>query len=349
MKVKNDRVFFDDCDAHFVTRFGERAAADMVLDFRTVNALPFLYDTWQLADFLHIGRRNLFYYTKHADRAYRALEIPKRSGGVRRLYVPCKELRRFQNIIRRNILAKLPVSPYAMAYCRGRHIAQNAQPHVGKRYLLKLDITDFFGSIRFDQVYRAAFHTRYFPAQIGIMLTELCCRKESLPQGASTSPALSNLVMRNFDNNIGRWCKARGIAYTRYCDDMTFSADRPLYDVYLKVKRMLEQEGFDLNEDKTHFITNASRQSVTGLTVNEKVNVSSAYKRRLRQEIYYALKFGPGESIMRGEHRDFIVDGKPDEERYLQHLLGRTQYVLQIEPENQWFREAKQKLAASGR
>ena len=90
--------------------------------------------------------------------------------------------------------------------------------------------------------------------------------------------------MRNFDNNIGKWCAARGIAYTRYCDDMTFSSDRPLFAVYQKAKSMLEAMGFELNERKTRFVTRANRQSVTGLTVNEKVSVSGDYKRGRRQE-----------------------------------------------------------------
>ena len=107
---------------------------------------------------------------------------------------------------------------------------------------------------------------------------------------------------------------------------------------------MLAEMGFDLNETKTHFITNAGRQSVTGLTVNEKVSVPAGYKRSLRQEVYYALRFGLADSILRGGHAALRTDGVPDTERYRQQLLGRVQYVLQIEPENRWFREAKQKL-----
>lgn len=105
---------------------------------------------------------------------------------------------------------------------------------------------------------------------------------------------------------------------------------------------MLVEMGFDLNETKTHFITNAGRQSVTGLTVNEKVSVPAGYKRLLRQEIYYALRFGLADSILRGGRAVLRTDGVPDTERYRQQLLGRIQYVLQIEPGNRWFREAKQ-------
>ena len=107
---------------------------------------------------------------------------------------------------------------------------------------------------------------------------------------------------------------------------------------------MLEEMGFTLNEQKTRFVSNAGRQSVTGLTVNEKISVSREYKRRLRQEIYYALKFGAVDSILKAERLDLICEGKPDAGRYLQHLIGKTQFVLQIEPENGWFREAINQL-----
>lgn len=175
-------------------------------------------------------------------------------------------------------------------------------------------------------------------------MTELCCKNGFLPQGAPTSPALSNIVMCNFDNNIGRWCDKHGISYTRYCDDMTFSSDKPLYAVYQKVKAMLYEMCFELNEKKTHFITNANRQSVTGLTVNDKVLVSADYKRTLRREVYYALKYGLSESIIYADKKDFMADGVPNTEKYYNSLLGRIAFVLQIELENMWFQNALMKL-----
>lgn len=345
MQIQGDTVRFSECDMAFVQKFGITAATEMVLDYTSVQPLPFLYDTYQAADFLRIGRRKLFYYWKNADTEYRAVTVRKKNGGVRHLFAPSDGLRALQTRILRHILQKLPISKYATAYVPGSTLYANAAPHVGKRYLLKLDITDFFGSIRFGQIYSAAFNTRYFPKQIGILFTALCCREEVLPQGAPTSPALSNLVMRNFDDNLGKWCAAHGIAYTRYCDDMTFSADMPLYAVYQKAEAMLREMGFALNECKTRFVTNAVRQSVTGLTVNEKVSVSADYKRDLRQEVYYALKFGLSDSIVHAGRTDFIENNTPNAEQYALHLLGKLRFVLQIEPQNKWFQTAYQKLA----
>ena len=247
--------------------------------------------------------------------------------------------------IKDRILSQLPVSKFATAYQKGSSTRKNAEPHIGKKNLLKLDITDFFGSISFEQVLCAAFNTRYVSKQVGFLLTSLCCKNDALPQGSPTSPALSNIVMRRFDDQIGRWCNQRQITYTRYCDDMTFSSDRPLYGVYQKVKKMLFEMGFELNEAKTHFISNADRQTVTCLVVNEKLSIPSSYKRNLRQEVYYTLKFGIEDSIVHGNRLNFLEDGQPIRcPTYMTHLIGSVQYVLQIEPENRWFLNAKQKL-----
>ena len=139
------------------------------------------------------------------------------------------------------------------------------------------------------------------------------------------------------------WCKAHGITYTRYCDDLTFSGDRPLYTAYLKAKGMLEERGFEINEAKTHFITSSKQQTVTGLTVNQKVSVPAEYKRRLRQEIYYSLKFGFADAVIHQQHTDFLKKERPGVS-YCHHLLGKVNYVLSIEPENLWFRNARSSL-----
>lgn len=339
MDMQDGTVTFQAADMWFVKRFGIDAATEMVLDYTSQNTLPFLYDTHQLAHFLHLPRRHLFRWLRDSSSCYLPVDLPKKGGGVRRLHVPNAVLKSAQRRILHGILSQLPISPYATAYIRGKRLSDNAAPHCGHRYLLKLDITDFFGSIRFDQVYSTAFNTTRFPKLIGVMLTTLCCYEDVLPQGAPTSPTLSNVVMRSFDDRIGEWCKTRGITYTRYCDDMTFSADVPLYAVYEKVRAMLQEMGLSLNKKKTRFITHASRQCVTGLTVNERVTVSSEYKRDLRQQVHYALKFGFADALAKRPDLSFASG-----DHYARHLIGRVRYVLQIEPHNAWFQNALQAL-----
>ena len=283
MRYCDDQLIFEQSDMFFVKRFGIEEAAKMVGDFRCTHDLPFLFDTYQLSSFLCIPRKELFAFSRNPEKLYYPVTLSKKNGGTRQLHVPLPALRNIQRYILFYILNKLPVSKYATAYCAGKSVRDNASPHCGKKYLLKMDILDFFGSVRFDQVYRAAFHTGLFPVQIGAMLTSLCCYQERLPQGAPTSPALSNLVMKAFDERMGDWCRKHGIAYTRYSDDLTFSADVPLYPVYAKAKSFLEDMGFEINRKKTCFVTVASRQSVTGLVVNgDKPTVSRQTRRQLR-------------------------------------------------------------------
>ncbi len=345
MVIRDGKVIFLNEDMKFVDKFGIMEATDMVLDFCSTHSFPLVYDTFQLAGILGVKHQKMFRYIKDIKNLYHECEIPKANGTVRRLNVPCLRLRNIQRRIAGTILSQLPTSNYAKAYRLGVSLKSNAQPHVGKKYILKMDITDFFGSISFDQVYSAAFNTRNFPKNIGVMLTTLCCYDGYLPQGAPTSPALSNLVLKNFDNCIGSWCEQRGISYTRYCDDMTFSSDKPLYVCFEKVSRMLQEMGFTVNAKKTKFITAKNRMSVTGLTVNEKVSVSKEYKRNLRQEIYYVLKFGLKSAILDANRTDFIDErGRALEYKYFCSLYGKICYILSIEPQNKWFGEVFKKF-----
>ena len=316
----------------------------MVLDFKSHHNLPFIYDTYQLARFLRVSRKMLFKITNNCNKMYQTSQIPKKSGGFREISSPNDKLKKVQKIILKNILQNIPISEFATAYHQGARLTDNASPHIGKKYLLKLDLCDFFGHIRFDRVYASAFNSNYFPKQIGSMLTTLCCLDDTLPQGAPTSPALSNIVMMNFDNNFGAWCKAHNLCYTRYCDDITVSGDKSLYSAFNKAKAWLENMEFEINESKTHFISNANRMTVTGLTVNEKVNIPSGYKRNLRQEIYYVLKYGFENAIVHENITDFIHGNIVCTQSYYKDLIGKINYVLSVESNNAYFLKARDKL-----
>ena len=149
--------------------------------------------------------------------------------------------------------------------------------------------------------------------------------------------------MKNFDNNIGNWCEERGISYTRYCDDLTFSSDKPLYHLYVKVKKMLYNMNFEVNENKTRFVTSASRQSVTGITVNQKLTVSREYKRELRQKIYYVLKFGVKSSLVYETNGFLGDDVNAIATHMLNVLIGKINYLLSVEKGegNNYFKKAK--------
>ena len=337
MKIENDKVTFEYGDMSFVEKFGIMEATKMVLDYKSFNATPFIYDTHQLADTLGVSSKELFALIKHKKEHYRKVTLTKKNGKIRKINAPDFDLSCVQYWVLHDILNHIPISEFATAYHKGSTLYDNAKPHTNKKYMLKLDITDFFGSITFEDVLSSAFNSSRYPKQIGYLLTEICTLDGVVPQGAPTSPAISNIVMKRFDDRIGEWCKKREISYTRYCDDMTFSADKPLYNVYKKVEQMLNDMGFWLNEKKTKFVSSSSRQTVTGLVVNEKVSVPREYKRELRQKIHYIEKYGFDPKVCRS------LDGEKLHNMYF-ILMGKIGYVLQIEPENEFFKTAIEKL-----
>ena len=340
MFIYGNKIEFEKSDAHFIKKFGIEDAGNIVHEYNKTHNTPFVFDTYQLSKLLSTTNKKIFLLTKNIGSCYKKIIIKKKNGKDRILYSPNAALKSIQKAINARILKKIPISKYATAYKNGATLYGNAAPHVGKKYLLKMDITDFFGSISFLQVYSSVFNTDYYPKQIGAILTTLCCKDDSLPQGAPTSPALSNIVMKWFDDKLGSFCEKKEIAYTLYCDDLTFSSDLPLVSVYYKATDMLSRMGFTVNHKKTRFITNSIRQSVTGLTVNEKVAVSKGYKRDLRQEVYYALKFG-FDNIVPSNSEDAVGNTVA---QHLNRLLGKVNYVLQVEPENAWFLKARKEL-----
>ena len=274
---------------------------------------------------LGIPIATLFAVSNHLSAHYKRVKLPKRDGTERELRVPDQILKRIQRAIAQRLLAYEPISPYAQAYRYGASVQANARPHVGREKLLKLDIKHFFDSILYSAVKEKCFPKERFSEPIRILLSMLCYFEDALPQGAPSSPSISNIIMRDFDREVGDYCRAREINYTRYCDDMTFSGHFDERAVIEFVKNTLFRYGFLLNRRKTAVIPAQKRQVVTGVVVNEKLNVSSDYKRRIRQELYYCKKYGVAAHLQR-------IGAPADEIDYLQSLLGRIAFVLQTVP-----------------
>ncbi|MDD6728355.1 MAG: retron St85 family RNA-directed DNA polymerase [Eubacteriales bacterium] len=279
-----------------------------------------------------VNIRELYYISNNASKFYNKIEIPKKKGGIRIIYAPQDKLKYCQQFIVKNYLDDYTVSKYATAYHKGASILSNALPHTNRKNILKLDIKNFFDSIDFVKVYNVFYE--HYPQDVSKLFAELCCYKDRLVQGSPASPTLSNLVMRRFDNALGKWCDERNISYTRYCDDLTFSSNDDLHIAYHKAKRMLYNMGFELNGRKTHFVNSNYQQNVTGVVVNEKPQVSSDYRRKLRQEIFYCRKFGVENHMSHSG-----IDADKDD--YLKSLVGKVNYVLTINPDDKEMQEYK--------
>lgn len=287
---------------------------------------------------LGFSARTLYGLSNDLKRHYHNVFIPKSDGSKRMLSVPDLALKAVQRSIADNILVQYPVSRYAKAYKAGSSVLKNAQPHVGRKKLLKLDIDGFFDHILYSQVKDKVFLKEKYSEPIRILLTMLCYYKDALPQGAPTSPAITNIIMCDFDETVGAFCKRKKIAYTRYCDDMTFSGDFDEGEVIGLVRAELGKLGLFLKNRKTALIPASKRQTVTGIVVNERLNVTNEYKRQIRQEMHYIKKFGLDDHL----HRCGISDKR----QYLSSLHGRIAFVLQARPSDREFVEYRAFLKA---
>lgn len=288
---------------------------------------------------LGISAKSLYAVSNNLSKHYRKTKLPKKGGGFRNLSVPDEVLKSIQKRIAEVLLIHMPVSRYAKAYRFGSSTLRNAKHHIGKQVVLKLDILHFFDSIRYSTVKDKVFPENIYAEPLRILLTMLCYYKDALPQGAPSSPAITNIILYEFDEQIGQWCWERGIAYTRYCDDMTFSGDFDPAEVIRFIRLELKKMGFLLNEQKIKIQRPGRQQTVTGIVVNERLSIPTDYRRKLRQELYFCRKFGIREHLQK-------IGLEILEDTYRMQLLGKVNYVLQVHPDDEEIKAARKWLQA---
>lgn len=277
----------------------------------------------------------LFYtLSNNIENNYREFKIKKKDGSLRVLAEPSITLKKVQKRLLENYLYNLKPSKYVTSYIEGKSLKDNAKPHIGKKAILKLDIEGFFDNVDFSLVYKYVFGLDKFPKSVGILLTSLVMYYGALPQGAPTSAYISNLVLTDFDSEIGAWAENLGLSYSRYSDDMTFSGDSfDVEKIIRKVRRELRKYNLELNHEKVKFIRNSRQQTVTGVVVNEKMQVSNTYRKKIRQEVYFIQKFGLDSHLSK--------IGVENELHYLRSLYGKILFVLNIDNSNYKFLEYK--------
>ncbi|MDH3583591.1 MAG: reverse transcriptase family protein [Phycisphaerae bacterium] len=217
---------------------------------------------------------------------YSAFDVPKRSGGRRRIQAPSPELKQLQRRLLRRVLGRLPTHPAAVGFEAGHSIATHASAHVGQAVVVRMDVKDFFPSTRSERIYRF-FRLAGWNGDAADRLVNLCTYKGGLPQGAPTSPRLSNLVNYLLDARLSGLGVTAGALYTRWADDLTFSLGRDdphaIHGLIGSTKAILADFGYRLHtRRKLHIRRRHQRQVVTGLVVNEQVNLPRATRRWLR-------------------------------------------------------------------
>ncbi len=257
------------------------------------GGLPELVTAADVARAIGIGTGDLAFLTYHRGSVmrdhYSRFTIPKKRGGVRVISSPKARLRTAQSYVLKQILEPLPVHAAAMAFRPDLNIRDNAAQHAGKSVVIRLDLKDFFPSVSFKRVKRLFESFGYNPG-VATLFALLCTEapraaitldggekrfvavgERCLPQGACTSPALTNVLCRRLDARLTGLCDAAGFTYTRYADDLVFSHAEPNAAVgaLLRAARMiLTESGFTVNEEKTVVLRPHHRQSVTGVVTN---------------------------------------------------------------------------------
>ena len=269
---------------------------------------------------------------------YQEFWMRKRSGGYRMISAPDKDLQAIQSTIYSRILSSVTiVHPAAVGFRCGRSVVDNAAPHLGKRYVLKMDIHDFFFSIRSRRV-KKTFEKIGYPENVSKVLGVLCCLYRHLPQGAPTSPALSNIVGYEMDKKLAALAAEYGLTYTRYADDLTFSGDVfPKEQIIPRIKQIIRDEKFEPNHKKTRFINEYGRKIITGVSVSSgaKLTIPKARKREIRKNVYFILTKGLA------EHQRRIGSSDPV---YLKRLIGELCYWRSIEPDNAYVSDSINRL-----
>jgi hypothetical protein len=304
------------------------------------SGLPLWRDEADLARALGLSVRELRFWSIHRrdDRVWHYVQftIPKASGGQRLILAPKKRLKAIQRRLVELLVSKLPVSEYAHAYRAGHSVRTMAEPHVGRRVLVQLDLKDFFPTITFGRV-RGLLVALGYGYAVAATLAALMTEAERQPvevdgvvhhvpigprhtvQGAPTSPGLSNSLLRRLDRRLAGLARHFGFTYTRYADDLTFSGDDAdsAHGLRKQAIRIIEAEGFTVNGRKTRTARAGRRQRVTGVVVNEVLGLSRQERRLLRAEIHRLAR----------QARTGPID-----ESHLRRVQGRLAYLAMLNP-----------------
>ncbi len=233
--------------------------------------LPVIRTIDDFATITHISKFTIFQLSMHSEKYYKVYEIPKKNGKKREIAQPGRKLKALQAWILVHILNKLKVSVSCKGFEKGQSISENAKPHIGSNAVLNIDLKDFFPSVKSNYVFNI-FKSLGYNHIISTILTNTCTFQDKLPQGSPCSPKLANLSCWNLDNRLQGYVGKRGITYTRYADDLTFSSLSPtkLIKIEKIVDKIIRDEKFIINTEKTHFAGTARAKKVTGLVVNDK-------------------------------------------------------------------------------
>lgn len=248
--------------------------------------LPPIRRVGSLPLFLGISSKTIFSIRQSPHRHYRSFKLKKKDGNYREIDTPRTYLKVIQWWILDNLLNHVEISENVFGFVAGRSAVQNAQYHAGAKHVLNVDIKQFFPSISIEQV-QTIFCSLGYSEDVADMLSELCCLNGRVPQGAPTSPAIANLVLRELDDDLSVLAKSADHIYSRYADDLTFSSQSRIASSFLDgVQSAVEKSGFELKPEKTRFTGSEGRMEVTGVVINETLQPTRVWRKRTRATLH---------------------------------------------------------------
>ena len=298
--------------------------------------LPVIFDRQHLSLLLGLDEQYINSVVYGAESHYRTFYIRKKSGGVRELSAPHYTLKYVQGWIYQNILKNVKVNSCAHGFRPKKSILTNAKVHVNNRFLLKIDMKDFFPSIDINKVVNI-FRSLGYSNHVSFYLASICCVNGHLPQGAPTSPALSNIIARHMDNRILGLCKKMNYRYSRYADDIAISGDNIESWFADYVKKIIVECGFEVNEAKVKLYNGNGAKILTGVSLaNNRIRLPRDYRRNLQMELYCISHYGLYDHLRRK---------KINHPGYLASLLGKLNYWLMLESDNAFAKQSYSELS----
>ncbi len=310
-----------------------------------MSSVPPLLTRTDVARLLGVELRHLTWWVwaLREDRRYYEFSIERRTGGrPRTIRAPIKPIKDFQRGLLPLLDEAYAARSHVHGFVNGRSPITNGAVHKHQRWILRIDLTDFFPSINFGRV-RGVFRAAPFdyPDDVATLLAQTCCHRNELPQGAPTSPVISNLVCRGLDKQLAAIAKAQHCHFTRYADDICFSSGRKEFPQGLativngvptlspELLTIISSNGFIVNDSKTRLMPRRQRQRVTGLVVNERLNVPREYTRHLRAVLHIWAKYGEADASAAFDrtfdNRNWPSEKAPAEFRLV--IRGQLQYL----------------------
>jgi len=260
-----------------------------------------------IAQLLELSTKQLNFhlYILPSEKKYKVFDVPKKSGETRQISAPISPIKIIQRKLKQVLDAVYKPKPATHGFVTGRSIVSNARLHKKRRYVLNIDLENYFPTIHFGRVRGMFMGNPYnLNDEVATILAQICCHDGVLPQGAPTSPIISNMICARLDAKLQQLAKEHQCTYSRYADDITFSTNRSKFPSALahlsdigqveignELSSVIQKNGFQVNPKKTRLQVKQQRQEVTGLTVNKYPNVQRRYVKQVRAILHAWAKF----------------------------------------------------------